>query len=521
MEWTDEQRVILDYWKNPTQNVAVRALAGSGKTTLILGAMELHPETPSLYTAFMKKNVTDIAGELASEVHEAATLNSIGSKILYAWWKQEGIKAQRVSQFKYWNIVEDIMQKFGMSKQDNHGVFMDIVDLVSFTRSYLMESTTENIAYLGEMYGIAVNATITVIVSEALRVGREQLHAGLADFDDQLWGPYTLGIEPTTKYPLVYIDEVQDLSKAKLNLASLLVEDGGRVMIAGDEFQSVMGFSGADTDSYQNAVKHFNRIEFSVTRSFRFGPNIAQLSKGIVPNLVGAAADPGEVRQVSVIPRDIDVHAAIISRYNKPLVGVAMQLLHARIPFYMHSSKLMDSMLRELKDMKGNDFGNLKAELLMHKAFKGARMREEGKSERYIASFEDTMECLIMACEQSHAIDMAGFISEIQQIFKKQDGVTLITAHAAKGSQWKQVWLLAGGEFGKSSEKWPAWVNQQEQNVYYVALTRPRLQMNLLDKDYEIEQPKISDEAAALAALMAESGLTIEDILNAAANRKQ
>ena len=88
---------------------------------------------------------------------------------------------------------------------------------------------------------------------------------GSFDFTDMIWLPvrWQLHTRPWFRaYPYLFVDECQDLNQAQLTLALMLAgqtkgytRKPGRILFVGDPFQAIMGFAGADCDSYSNIVE--------------------------------------------------------------------------------------------------------------------------------------------------------------------------------------------------------------------------------------------------------------------------
>lgn len=235
VNYTDEQLAVIDAWKNGNGNIIVGARAGAGKTTLITACMRAIPER-SLYTVFSRV-AADEAAERIPEGSYAQTLNTLGSAMLRDYWKAKGVRPQPYNEEKYAAIADKILLPFSSMKGYDY-LKDDFVDLIKLTRSYMIPwKNEEEIAYIAAHYGINPKFPITHLVPKAIEMGVQQLEKGMADFDDQLWGPYVLGLKPAETFPYVYIDEVQDLSRIKFWLAKQHLADGGRMMMVGDPCQ--------------------------------------------------------------------------------------------------------------------------------------------------------------------------------------------------------------------------------------------------------------------------------------------
>jgi superfamily I DNA/RNA helicase len=74
-----------------------------------------------------------------------------------------------------------------------------------------------------------------------LAINIEQAFRGIIDFDDQIYMPTLFG-GSWPQFPLVMIDEAQDLSPINHAMLSKLVKH--RLIAVGDPYQSIYGFRG-------------------------------------------------------------------------------------------------------------------------------------------------------------------------------------------------------------------------------------------------------------------------------------
>ncbi len=94
------------------------------------------------------------------------------------------------------------------------------------------------------------------------------------------------------KFPVIFIDECQDLSANELNLLSLLMEAGVIVHYIGDLHQSIYSFKDATPECFVRQItdKSFNKL--SLTDNFRSTQSIVDVSRsiaGIKADITGKA----------------------------------------------------------------------------------------------------------------------------------------------------------------------------------------------------------------------------------------
>ena len=116
---------------------------------------------------------------------------------------------------------------------------------------------------------------------------------GLVDFDDLLTLPVRmLDADPVlaetyrARWPVVAVDEYQDVDAVQYRLLRLLAGDGAGLTAIGDPDQAIYGFRGADVGFFLRFAE-----DFPGARSVQLGRNYRS-SEAIVAAAVQAAAPP-------------------------------------------------------------------------------------------------------------------------------------------------------------------------------------------------------------------------------------
>src|SRR5579859_8259041 len=80
MNYSEEQEEIFEVVQRGERDIAVSAVAGSGKTTTLVGASDLLPSSQATFAAFSK----EIARKLKKRISSMAvsTLHSIGYQMI-------------------------------------------------------------------------------------------------------------------------------------------------------------------------------------------------------------------------------------------------------------------------------------------------------------------------------------------------------------------------------------------------------------------------------------------------------
>src|SRR5258708_34477392 len=115
------------------------------------------------------------------------------------------------------------------------------------------------------------------------------------EFDDMIWLVIKNNLN-VPQFEYVFLDEAQDLSPARIELALRAVKPGGKVVSVGDKFQAVFGFTGADEQAMQTISDRLNAHTLPLTTTYRCGKIIVALAQQYVPEYEAAHMNPeGEI----------------------------------------------------------------------------------------------------------------------------------------------------------------------------------------------------------------------------------
>lgn len=132
------------------------------------------------------------------------------------------------------------------------------------------------------------------------RLYHQQLRSeGMYDYDDLIgWARRVLAVDGVPaayqdRFPVVVVDEVQDLTLAMLELAT--AHGPTTQVFAGDVQQGIYRFSGADPDAVLNAIRTRSPREVTLSTSYRSSPAVLEVVTKLGRSLGAAAlaaADP-------------------------------------------------------------------------------------------------------------------------------------------------------------------------------------------------------------------------------------
>lgn len=449
MQQTPQQETIIREFKNQSP-MAIRAVAGSGKTTTLVMAFQ-HAPKDSLCVAFNKKNSLDLAERMPSHI-VSKTMNALGHA---AWQKNLGKTFLKLDTSKLFNLLKSAPFANQIKTE-----IPDILRLVNVAKSFGISSgynapepDKEVWGNLAEEFDIEDFDYLFPFASWLLKENAVQSFQGLIDFNDQIYMPIMYGT-PFQRYSCVAVDEAQDLSELQHRMISKSLAHNGQLIIVGDPNQAIYAWRGASSSSFDDLREKHNLPLFNLTYSFRCPRDIVEEAKKYVPDIEAASSLSGSVSysDATVLPQK---GITVLSRTNANLISLAFQAFRKSIPIH-YSGKDFLSGIKALN----KKYPTIPALESWRKA-----ELEKTSSQNKISRIEDRFAALVALHETK---DVNKAIAEISKT-PKEEGLILSTIHKAKGLEWNNVVYL---DYFKEKK------GEQENNVKYVGVTRAK--QNLL-----------------------------------------
>ena len=478
------QAAINDFITNGKGHAVVEAVAGSGKTTTLVNALEL-AKGKVIFTAFNAA----IAGELARRAPGHVTVSTLHSLGLRAVKKafpavqvdKDGAKVDQVT-LGYFPVAES-------AQGDRNFEARKIAKkLISLAKATLIDAT-DNAAVnaMADRYGIDCDSqddlakaiSFLPIMLKELSYMPEGNGAGCTiDFDDMIWLPSRLGLA-VEKYDWVFIDETQDLNRAQVELALKACREGGRIIAVGDRFQSIYGFRGADCDAIPSMITRLSATVLPLSITYRCPLSHVAMAKSLVPSLEAREGAATGVIRDAALEKALDEMRAgdlVMCRTNAPLVTVAFALIRAGKKAIIRGRDLgtgLVSLIRKLASKKlSTPCADVLAKLGEYQEKEVAKLLKAKKSTVAIDDKCETIRVLSEGCD-----DAACMIAKVEAIFSDTDaGVVCSSVHRAKGFEAERTFIVKPELMPHPSAK-RDWEKEQERNIRYVALTRSKNEM--------------------------------------------
>jgi len=362
-----------------------------------------------------------------------------------------------------------------------------------------------------------VDATQIAKVYEAYESLKKQERA--IDFEDVLL--LTVGMleeerdvrdRVRDQYRYFTVDEYQDVSPLQQRLLDLWLGKRDDICVVGDPAQTIYSFAGATPAFLLNFTNKYPGAEvIRLTSGYRSTPEIINTANTILrsaslgheldainehgekPEAQGFKTEKEEIDAlVNLIQKDLTngIHGyeiAILARTNSQLESFEAALNAAGIENQIRNAERffnrteVRELLKAIRSASVLSEGDWLADLR-------DAMKPFGESE-YVRAFMQ----LARELETEGLTSLRGFLRELEDRAEQNNpptlpGVALATLHAAKGLEWKKVYLA-----GVSADilPWGSQPAEEERRLFYVGVTRA--QQSLVISYYGVPSPFLAE----------------------------
>lgn len=528
-----EQEAIYNFVGEDNGSLIVQAAAGSGKTTTIIGALKNMQGDVQL-TAFNKK-MADELSERTKKFYNVKcnTFHAIGLRAL----RSSNMNSDfRIDDSK----VRSIVQRLDMLPKEFTSAIVHMVSLAKVNGFGLkgFDSISSHKSWLSivyehsilnripeangtdyEKYGIELKdekyIPMKYLVNcaiEALKKSNEEIDT--IDFDDMIYLPLLKNCH-FKKYDWFVIDEAQDTSLVRIEIAKRSLRENGRILAVGDSYQSIYFFSGADGNAMEYIKKEFNCKELPLSCCYRCGKNIIELAQDINPNIYAyEKLGKGEVidtDDINVLYNNVKSGDVVLCRLTAPLIKLAFDLNSKGIPAKVEGKSQFNNIRNSIFSLKVNTMDRLKMEVrkrLTYLYSEFVKSPTRFQQERLVEAIERYSVVRVLYDEAvkkgiKKTQEFLPFVEELFEDFENNNNfVNLMTVHRSKGMEYDKVFVIHTSKTLplESVDKTKKIQYQQELNLKYVAITRAK------EKLYMIDNPIVPQNVTSLYRDMVNSG---------------
>lgn len=514
---TEEQLDCVRWTTQSNGNLIIEAVAGSGKTfTIIEMIVEIVLDAlsrgvkPHRMVALMAFN-SKVAKELSDRINSrnlaawvtVGTVHKFGKDAFELSYSKP--KVDERFKPKVPGLLDPILKAHRIEWKLTK-VFQTAISLARDTGiGILLPNNTTSWKDLIEKHDISfdeekVSLSLFISICQDVLAKSCQIKSQI-DFSDMIYLPLLENL-PFPQFDFVFIDEAQDTNATRREVAKRMLRSpeldkdgiphlegypGGRLITVGDRHQAIYGFTGADNDALDIIKKEFNSHYLPLSVCFRCSTSVISHARQLVNHIhAKASAVEGSVTQIkepawrTALPsRPLLQREAILCRKNSPLISLAFQLLKEGIPCRIEGRDVGDQLISLCKKSKTHDKPSLISWLSTH-----LRQQQQKLSPYAFEVLQDKVSCITAVITLPSIRSLEDFYTQIKLLFSDYDPalpprLTLSSVHKSKGLEWPTVHLLGRNVWMPSPFASQQWMQDQETNLTYVAITRA--QVNLIE----------------------------------------
>ncbi len=495
MKLTPEQEQII----HSSGNIKINAVAGSGKTTTVIEYAKSRPaDSKILYLAFNKSVRLE-----ATKKMQAHGLNNVRVETAHSLAYKQVVYANNYTVRSQGYKTNEIVSILGLEANgDKHAVFI-IANHVNKLIAYFCNSNKQKVQelnYLETVTDVLAKKFVTsfnqYIVQQA-RLLLAKMDKGEIDITHDFYLKKFQLVQPELDFDYILFDEGQDASQAMLDV---FLRQKATKVIVGDTHQQIYGWRYA-----VNSLEQVNYINYTLSASFRFGNDIANLAK----ELLQLKKIINKETSLSIVGKGNSkkLHSkAIIARTNLGLLLKAIELVtqnkkikHIYFEGNFNSYTYADegASLYDVLNLQNNKKDMVKDELIK-------AMSDMDELEDYIEKTEDVQLGMMLEIVKEYGNDIYDIIKNIKEKHvpndeKEKAEYIFSTVHRCKGMEYDQVELVNDFINEKKLEnklredraegKEPDFTKLNEEiNLLYVAVTRTKNKLiipeTLMPKDF-------------------------------------
>ena len=471
---TIQQEKIIKAVKDGLESIRIDAGPGCGKSTLL----------QYCYVSFLKDSGKDIlvitlmtrsAQDLqAKGIEIAKTVNSVTYGITKQVFPKSNLKLQGKNPIK----VRDIILECGLIAEDDRKKSVKpLSNIIAKLDAFMFKVSLENVNYLineeGYNFEIDINEDLINVLTYIENKRIEQRPV-FFDYDETL----KIAIENPSyakKYDYILLDEAQDNNKIKQALIKSWLKPNGVLIAVGDENQSVMGFTGADSNAMENLKTLFNAVSYPMNQTRRIPAEIVDNYLNVeFPEIEFTTVKSGG-KFVPALDENFmmdslieDKNAFIICRNNAQLVKPAYTMIKAGYNVCILGIDIAQELINLIANNKGH---NVESTLTNIKKYVDGKFEQfkNAKNKEWLNDLQDKEETIKSIAEGCESIDE--ILLKVDSLFSdKKADYTFLTGHKSKGLESNNVYLYRLDLLGKNSKTDKE--KKQERNLHWVMSTR-------------------------------------------------
>lgn len=498
------QQAIFDWVRNGSGNGIVMGVAGCGKTTTNIKALDEIPRTNRVLFLVFNAHIRDELQTRAPKNVQVETFNSFGWKLCRD--NVSGVKLlKNEKDYHFLNRIVDPFKDKQRHSRLRHPIMAMVRLLKSLGHTDISQYQKVALDYGVEFGDLKPDDKYEDVLGEVYRKSILQVEG--MSYDDQVFQPIFRDWD-LPSYDNVFVDEAQDASPINIEYVKRLSEAGARAMLIGDESQSIYLFRGAHPDAMAEMAKTLNAIELPLSVCYRCGDAIIEEAKKLVPRIEAPVPNPNGPARVDYVStadflQQVKAGDMVVCRQTAPLIKRCLQLNLAGKKAFVKGRDFSQNLINLIEKVHGNpsllkkqytemqrrgfisdgsDIGSFLTDLNDYAIKQKQRLEAFGRDDE-----ADLLMDRIEAIE--HIAESVDYVIEvifkIEAMFSDTDdtnAVRLMTGHKSKGLEAPTVWHLRP-DLCPSKRAKTAAQQKQEMNLLYVMGTRGRQEYLYVEKE--------------------------------------
>ena len=507
MNWSTYQEAILKEAVEGDKHLAVVACPGSGKTTTLIEAgARIDPARSVLFAAFGR--------EIARVLRDRATRGNVktihGEGLTTLYRELDQRQEPKVDEDKTFDLVRgvvapEVVKRLGGESADRIAALVFAVrtakDVLAGlplvqrlnarpwrTREELRDFdlsrvSTEEIAPLTDLVARfrietapsdpdalhLFGLTVLRLLAGSMR------KIDVFDYADMCWLPVARNLAPQT-YDDVLVDEWQDLSPSQNALVMRMLKPASRLIAVGDPNQAIYQWRGAHVRAFDDLVSVHGARTMPLPISYRCPRRVVELAWQvnedieIAPNAIDGVVRDAPRSEILTGARAGDM---ILSRYNAPLIALALALHRRKVPSFVLGETIGEELAKFASRFHAPTKEEARAKL-MRWWEREVEERAKAKVQRSIADLEDRRSTVLALLDDGASDDLAYRLRQVFRIVRGDKRIVLSSTHQAKGLEADRVWML---------EDTYDFDGIESRNLWYVAITRAKKELVLTTQE--------------------------------------
>lgn len=483
MQLSNYQLAVNEHFRRLAGHSAVISVAGSGKTTTALNAIECLPYgTTTLLGAF---NVS-----IRDEFKKKGTEKGL-RHVTYANFNGFGwglcLRNLRVApeldEDKTDNILEFVVYKPNWDDEADvkrfntwKGPIKRIVSLFKALNIHTKDEAAARLPTIIDHYNLETpdDEMFTNCALDTFWTSVQ--HQSHYDFDDQKYMPIHFDW-PVPCFDQVVVDEFQDVCPVEYALM-MRAARGGQFCAIGDPDQTIYGFKGATPDIFPDFIGETGAKELPLSICYRCPIAVVKEAQKIVPRIEWAPnAKQGTVDSIANTKfyERVQNKDFVLCRTTDELVAAQIELTRrgrqSKVrgrDFCTLLGFIIDKASKNNRQMPIKEFTTALLDYQIARAEQLSRLRRE----KEIMALEDRCKSIRALSEEASRVE--DIYTRMKTVFTDapHNGIDLMTLHKSKGLQAPNVWVLRPDLLPHPRSHDRAWMLAEEKRLKYVGVTR-------------------------------------------------